>query len=353
MKAPSARAALSELPAILAELLDLPLSALKMEETVEATGASRANALVRTPDQSFAVEYKSSSKTAAVAKGIEQVRRAGAETGAVPLLLVPFLGGAARRRCRESEVGCLDLSGNAEITAPGLRIMVEGRPNRFKRPGRPSSVFATKSSRLIRWLLLHPAEAFTQADLAEVTGLDKGHVSRLTGRLLEDGLVNRNEEHELVVPDPLLLLDAWREQYDFGKLHVVKGHIPARSGEALMHQVSEALSEKARQYAVTGLAAAWLHTRFAGFRTVLLYATTSPANILAPLGFREGEPGANMWILTPEDEWVFKGATIIDGVRSVGLVQTYLDLKSGLEHSEEAAEQVKNQYAQAVDRARG
>ncbi len=353
MTGPSEKAALSELPMLLGALLDLSPAAFAVEALEVRPGDARADAMVRTPERSFVVEYKSSSKMAVVSRAIEQLRRVAGETGAFPLLLVPFLGETARRLCREHGVGCLDLSGNAEVKAPGLRIMVEGRPNRFKRVGRPSSAFATKSSRLVRWLLLHPSRDFTQAELAEATGLDKGHVSRLTGRLLDDGLIRRTEQNEVFVPDPLLLLDAWKDQYDFEKLHIVKGHLPARSGEARMRQVAQAFSEQSAEYAVTGLAAAWLLTHFAGFRTLVLYAKTNPGQILAPLGFREEERGANLWVATPEDDWVFKGASFMDGVRSVGPIQTYLDLKSGLERSEEAAEQVREHYAKAVADARG
>jgi len=40
-----------------------------------------------------------------------------------------------------------------------------------------------------------------------------------------------------------LLLDAWAEEYDFAQHNIVKGHVAARTGEALMAQVTSVLRE--------------------------------------------------------------------------------------------------------------
>ena len=56
-----------------------------------------------------------------------------AEKHVVPLVAVPFMGEVGRMACEDLGVGWLDLCGNAHIVAPSLRIIVEGRPNRFFR----------------------------------------------------------------------------------------------------------------------------------------------------------------------------------------------------------------------------
>ena len=77
------------------------------------------------------------------------------------MVAVPFMGPAGRERCEELNVGWLDLSGNARLVAPGLRVQIEGQANRYKGPGRPASAFAPKSSRISRWLLMHPNQPLT------------------------------------------------------------------------------------------------------------------------------------------------------------------------------------------------
>lgn len=252
------------------------------------------------------------------------------------------MGPIAREHCREVGVNWLDLSGNGDITAPGVRILVEGQPNLYKQPGRPSSAFAPKSSRIARWLLLHPEQSVSQREIARATDMDEGFTSRIVSRLEEDELVARDPDGAIRVRDPDLLLDAWRQDYDFSKHQVLRGHVAARSGEALVRQVSGQLHDLEVQHAATGLAAAWLLTRFAGFRTVAIYVTEVPSSgALGRLGFREDVPGANLWLVVPNDEGVFHGAGDRDGVSCVHPVQVYLDLEGQPERSEEAAQHLR------------
>jgi hypothetical protein len=241
-------------------------------------------------------------------------------------------------------VSWLDLSGNAEISAPGIRVRIEGQPNRFKRLGRPSSAFAPKSSRIARWLLLHPGQSMTQREIARATDMDEGFTSRIVSRLEDDELVVREPDGAIRARDPDLLLDAWREDYDFSKHQVAKGHVAARSGESLLRQASEQLHDLEVNYAVTGLAAAWLLTRFAGFRTVATYvAELAPSEALGRLGLREDDRGANLWLVAPTDEGVFHGASDRGGVPCVHPVQAYLDLKEQPERADEAAEHLRRE----------
>ncbi len=101
------------------------------------------------------------------------------------------MGDVGKRLCAEAGIGWLDLSGNACLSAPGLRVGIEGRPNLFKRPGRPRGVFASKSSRIVRWLLMEPARESTQHEIAKACGLDDGFTSRIVRRLEAERLVTR------------------------------------------------------------------------------------------------------------------------------------------------------------------
>jgi hypothetical protein len=73
------------------------------------------------------------------------------------------MGDVGKRICADAGVSWFDLSGNANIVAPGLRILIEGRPNKFGRGGRPSSAFAPKSARIARRLLIDPHRSFRPA----------------------------------------------------------------------------------------------------------------------------------------------------------------------------------------------
>jgi hypothetical protein len=252
------------------------------------------------------------------------------------------MGKAGQDRCEAMEVPWLDLSGNARIFAPGIRISVLGQPNRFKQRGRPASVFAPQSARLTRWLLMHGDRAWSQRELAQATHVDEGFVSRIVGKLAQDGLVVRDIEGKLRPRDPNLLLDAWREQYCFDKHEIIRGHIPARSGNALLHEIAKGLESGGVEYAATGLGAAWLLTHFAGFRLVSLYLKERPSSaLLERLSFLEEEKGANTWLVVPNDEGVFQGSAVVEDIVCVHPVQVFLDLTAQPERAAEAAGELR------------
>ncbi|MFO7654127.1 MAG: type IV toxin-antitoxin system AbiEi family antitoxin [Candidatus Krumholzibacteriia bacterium] len=335
----------------LGELLDVAPSQVHQRQDRQAPAA---DAVIEIAGTTFVVEYKSSGSTAPVSAAIEQVRRLASSAGphAIPLVVVPFMGPVGRRRCEDAEVAWLDLSGNARIVAPGIRVLVEGQPNRFKSRGRPSSAFAPKSSRISRWLLMHAGHLMKQRDLAQATVMDEGFTSRIVSRLEEENFVLRGQDGEIMLRDPDLLLDAWRETYDFSMHQVIQGHLTARSGEEALRLLADGLQGQGVRSAATGLAAAWVMTRFAGFRLTTMYVAERPASeMLETLGFREEERGANVWLVVPKDEGVFQGAAERDGIPCVHPVQVYLDLKDHPERAKEAAEQLRSELLRWGSRA--
>jgi hypothetical protein len=295
------------------------------------------------------VEYKGRAATEQVRSALWTLKQCAARVpGAVPLLVVPHMGELGQELCRLEGVSWFDLSGNAHLTAPGLRIWIEGRGNLFKHPGRPVDLFAPRSSRIARVLLLSPQRTFTQSELARETGVDTGNVSRLLKRYEEAGFVARQQsgrKAEVRLADYDLLLTAWRHAYDFSVHQVRQGHLSARSGVETLQQVAGEFRRHEVDYAATGLAAAWLLAPFAAFRLVALYVHDWPAaEVLSELGFREEPRGSNLWLVLPKDEGVFTGGGSKDGIRHVSAVQTYLDLKAQSERADEAAEELRRQH---------
>jgi hypothetical protein len=305
--------------------------------------APEVDAVVKAGPFTFMVEWRGTSNAGAIALAVEKLQHEyQTREKNIPLVAVPFMGEVGRKRCAEAGVSWLDLSGNARIIGPGLRIIVEGKPNLFKRRGRPSSAFAPKSSRIARWLLMHPEKAITQRELARATDMDEGFTSRIVAKLAEDNLIVWNQRGSVKPRDLDLLLDAWREEYDFEKHYIIRGHIPARSGDALVRQIAGALAKASVDYAASGLAAAWLMDRFAGFRIATVYLHEEPSpELLEGLSFHEDESGANTWLVIPNDAGVFHGASVHDRIPCVHQVQVYLDLKGHPERSKEAAEKLR------------
>lgn len=350
---------IAKVQSALAEAFGVAASEVITKEPNEDVGA---DVVASVDGQTFVIECKAAAPAAVVATHAARIAQAAKKVRrAIPLLVVPFMGQAARRAAEDAHVSWLDLSGNAHIVAPGLRVIIDGHPNQFLARGRPKSVFAPKSARIVRRLLINPKQALTQREIARETGMTDGFVSQIVARLQEEGYVTRSgtggqrdasespvhprSKAPLKVRDPALLLDAWRDEYRFEAHTIMRGHIPARTGDALMRAISERLVGEAVPHAATGLAAAWAYSHFAMFHIATFFLSTEPTpGLLKRLQFRDDERGANVWLVVPNDEGVFLGTRIVDEVHCVHPVQTYLDLKGHPERAREAADTLRGEY---------
>ncbi len=313
----------------------------------EGADACRNDVEIIAGGQTFAVEFKAAATSEEIGSATRVVQARSAD-GVVPLIVVPYMGDAGQQLCRAAGVSWLDLSGNADIDAPPIRIRILGEPNLYKRSGRPESLFAPRSARLARVLLLQASRTWPQADLVRDTGLSSGYLSRLMPRFVESGYVEREQKertNEYKVVEPDRLLDAWRADYNFSRHTILRGHVAARDGQKLLRELAVKLGAHETTYAATGLASAWLWEPFAVFRTVTLYLAALPdPDLLKRLGFQEGARGSNTWLVVPNDEGVFTGSVDRSGVRCVSLIQTYLDLKDQPERAEEAAAELRRTH---------
>jgi hypothetical protein len=329
----------------LSELLGQPPLRVNLDP---AGGDLGVDARVEFPNRLVLLLCKWASDVAAVAGGVRAL--APVVDDALPLLVVPYMGDAGRRVCEEAGVSWLDLSGNAHVVAPGLRVVIEGKPNLFKRAGRPSTAFSPKSARIARWLLTHPRQPASQQEIADATEMDRGFTSRIVRRLIDDELVERTDDGLVVASRPDLLLEAWAERYDWNKHRVVKGVVAARSGTELISKLAEGLSAAGVEHAFTGLAAAWQYDHFAAFRLTSAYLPSGlPSGLLASLGVHEGERGANTWLVVPNDEGVMYGAADVGGIPCVHPVQVWLDLAAHPERAREAREHLRSEHMRWTD----
>jgi hypothetical protein len=341
MKGSIEKLAMTEVPGILSYFLEIPRSDVNV---VPQQGKIGPGFLVIASGYHFLVECKSTAARAPLLMALQQISeiKDSFKKDAIPLIVVPYMGKSGINFCQDHDLSWIDLSGNAHIKAPKLLIHVEGRQNQFKTVGRPANIFAPKSARIVRQLLIEPEKAYTQRELSQVTGLDEGHTSRIVRRLEELNLIDRDDQGSLRSSDPDQLIDAWLETYDFYRHQIIKGHIAARSGEELLKRMSQTLAEQQIDYAATGLAGAWQYTHFAMFRLATFFLADSPGKSLFDLlHFREDDRGANTWLVVPNDNGVFHGSSARDDIVCVHPVQIYLDLKGHPERAKEAAVMVR------------
>jgi hypothetical protein len=155
-------------------------------------------------------------------------------------------------------------------------------------------------------------------------------------------LIARDERGRITNQDPVVLLDAWLEKYNFAKHNLIRGFIPARSGLSLMQHIGDSISKAGIDFAVTGLGAAWLYTHYASFRTVIVYVSkNSRSELLSYLDFSESDVGSNTIIASPNDQSIFWDIEEIGGIQCVHPIQAFLDLKGHPERAQEAMSELK------------
>lgn len=357
----------NQVTASISKLLAEPLGSRQKEIIRRPSGNPTFDFLLQIGPYKLAIDMRPSGATDAVVGAIKRLeifeKLSRKSAGFIRVVAVPYMGEVGKRLCKEAGVGWVDLSGNADLVAPGLLVRIEGRPNLFKQAGRPQDVFAPNSSRITRYLLTHHG-AYSIRGLARETGMDPGFTSRIVSRLEAQGFIRRmvakteiRRRHDdidvIALRDPALLLDAWRVEYKFFRHRVIQGHVSARTGEELVRNLAAKFKRAGVEHAATGLSAAWLFTHFAGFRLVTFYLGECPEeDLLRDIGFREDSNGANVWLVVPNDDGVFQDMRTPQDygnlskdekdIRCVHPIQVYVDLKDHPERAAEAAEEVRN-----------
>jgi hypothetical protein len=332
------REARRRIPELLADLLDEPIGWLR----THAASPDRDVDLeaIDARERRWMFEIKGSSLPGVVAKAAQRLRPLTNDEG-IGVLVVPYMTDAGAKVASEHGLNWLDLSGNAHIRSENLLLSRSGRANAFRPRGRPSSAFAPKSARVARTLLQDPRRWWIQKDLAEVTGLDDGRVSRIVRRLTDEHLLERRGK-ELRPQDPDLLLDAWADDYRADRHDIVVGHASG-NGIELARELSRGLDELHIGHALTGLPAAWLLDGYAGFRLNSIYVQGDPREAADRLELRRNERGANVQLIAPDDQGVFASGREVNGIPLVSPVQVYLDLRQLPERAAEAADHLRQQ----------
>jgi DNA-binding MarR family transcriptional regulator len=182
-----------------------------------------------------------------------------------PLVIVYERGSAdARQVLRDAGISYAGRDGHLLLQAPPLWI------DRHRRPSKPPSgwnsdtgarnPFSIRSSRVARWLLLHPRETFAVGELARLTELSVPAVSRVVRSLDDLALVTCTTPpgdargREVRVQRPRELLEAWLPVWQHRRLRRTTWDVGARNAsdaEALVRVLPAALD-----IAVGGLAGA-------------------------------------------------------------------------------------------------
>jgi len=234
-----------------------------------------------------------------------------------------YLSERTRDLLREIDVGYLDLTGNAWIVVPkpGLFIETQGAtedPDREERSAR--SLRGPKAGRIVRVLIDHKQPPGVR-QIAALTRIDAGYVSRVLAFLDTEALITRVGHGRMQSVDWPALLRRWAQEAPLELRGVTRTYLDPRGSTALVTR----LAKSTERYAITGglAAAAFSPTAPARLATIWVRGTEEAAK---RLGLRPAEAGANVLLIEPGDESVFEGAAQRDGVWYAAPSQVAVDL---------------------------
>jgi len=100
----------------------------------------------------------------------------------------------------------------------GIFIRTTASKKEVRRPGRPKSLFAPISTRVIRTLLIEPQRRWKLSELATVAHVSLGHIHKVKQELLTQEFIEEDQEKRFLLKDPTGLLNAWQETYNYGRI---------------------------------------------------------------------------------------------------------------------------------------
>jgi hypothetical protein len=312
-----------ELADTIRKLLDKNL--FRIIGTEQSTPHGRSCLGIRAEVEGRAVTFVAECKLNPTRSTLEQVA-AYAIGKQRPLLITVRLSESFVAECRERGVSCLDLNGRVWIKAPGI-LIDRNIPNpsiRYRLAESDIRFFSPKSTRLARALLSYPDRVWRQQDLAEITGLSQGLVSRLLNHAAREGWVEgRRGDWKLTRIAPLL--DEWARADDWLKRITLRQYSTLTAD---FPGLARTLAEKTvGDIAFTQWFAANLRFPYTQPPVVSAYRREFPSPEEAEaLNLREVNDGGKLWLLVSRDTGVFQTVRRIEGFPVVCDAQIYLDL---------------------------
>jgi hypothetical protein len=201
------------------------------------------------------------------------------------------------------------------------------------------NVFAAKSSRVLRVLLVNHGRDWDERQLAQEANVSNGLAHYICKTLIELNYAARNEQNRILLIDPTKLLKRWASYHQYDRANKFLDYFTfEKEIDQFVHKVSN-LDPK---YALSGLAAAWLVAPYVRPVDVHLYI---PSEDVAPkiaekLELNPTPRSGNVKFVVPYDDGVFYGMREVRGTRVVSNVQLYVDLYNFPARGEEAASQL-------------
>ena len=203
-------------------------------------------------------------------------------------------------------------------------------------PLRVTNIFAEKSSRVLRVLLVDAGRDWNEREIARAADLSTGMAHYVCKALIESRYLARNESNRMVLIDPLRLLKRWAayHQYD-----IANRFLDYYTFEREVEKTLQNIAGIDQVYAATVLSGAWLVAPYVRPVDIHVYVPSKEMGekLAEKLGLAPIPRGGNVKMAVPYDEGVFYGCHEVRGIKVVSNIQLYVDLYNYPARGEEAA----------------
>ena len=259
---------------------------------------------------------------------------------AYPVIMAPYITESAGDMLTSKRVGYFDLAGNALIDCGPIFIRVAGKPRTNPVQRKLKSLFAPRSARILRVMLLNPKKRWLVRDLAKEANVSIGLVSKVKQKLGEFELAG--DARDMFVAKPGQLLDEWARAYRYDDNKIERYYSLLDLGE-LEKRLARAAVSRGFKYALTMFSGAARIAPAVRYNFTSFYLSSALDDFAKDLEIKPVPTGANVWVFQPRDEGVYYGLQECDGISLVSNVQLYLDLINFQGRGEEQAAAIREQ----------
>lgn len=286
----------------------------------------------------------------------------------VPMLGTSWVSPRLAALCAERGWSWFDLAGNYRLDVPGfLHLHHTGNEPVHQRPRPTANLRSSEAGRVIR-ALLSPENVgirWTQRSVREhfqnlerpIAAPSLGLVNKVVGYLRDESFIELSEDGGFRVSDPVGLLFAWRDAYQF-KQQQRLGCFTLLQGKKLRETLVAFGAQNESGVAYAAFSAAEFQAPHVRQPKMWIYVREELlSKFEEALEAKPTDSGENLVVLIPSDEAVFyqsePGATEEQALSCTSLIQTYVDLFHCGGRGEEAAEALLNQRLKPNWKSRG
>jgi len=291
------------------------------------------------PLRRIAVETKMNGQPRLAKEAVNHlVRMQNESPGVYGVFLAPYISPISAEICRKEGIGYLDLAGNCGLSFETVFIRREGIRNPFSEKRYLRSLYAAKSARVLRVLLMRSLKWWKTQPLANEAAVSLGQVANVK-KLLRDREWIVEDTEGFRLSNPQDVLKEWSENYTYRK-NIMRDFYSLKRPEDIEEAVTKACVELDITYAFTGFSAVRRIAPAVRGQRAMGYVSAIPEALIETTGLKEVASGANVSLILPFDEGVYYMTREVDSFRVVCPVQLYLDLKAFKGRGEEAAEAI-------------